>query len=160
MTPEIAEYYRAMLLAGIRDKFDAAFERALIEEEPLSDLVLSLCTCISDSEQVLQILREYTLNFNIDEHCVYDLVLEDLRDRYLAGRMSGADVVRTLYRIASLRVTLLVDPWWNVEDTNYVLELYEDNFINESVFNQCFDAWFFHGERLDAWALQQEANNH
>ena len=160
MTPEIAEYYRAMLLAGIRDKFDAAFERALIEEEPLSDLVLSLCTCISDSEQVLQILREYTLNFNIDEHCVYDLVLEDLRDRYLAGRMSGADVVRTLYRIASLRVTLLVDPWWNVQDTNYVLELYEDNIINESVFNQCFDAWFLHGKRLDPWALQHEANSH
>ena len=50
MTPETAEYYRAMLLVGIRDKFDAAFDDALETEDPLTDLVLSLCTCISDND--------------------------------------------------------------------------------------------------------------
>lgn len=160
MTPETVEYYRAMLLVGIRDKFDAAFDDALETEEPLTDLVLSLCTCISDNEQVLSLLREYTLNFRIDEQMVHDLILEDVRERFLTGQMTRTDVADILYRTVWNLDKFFDDLWWDCVDIYHVLEFFEDGIINEEVFNRCFDAWFFHGERLDAWALQQEANNH
>jgi len=158
MTPEIAEYYRAMLLVGIRDKFDAAFDRALETEEPLSDLVLSLSSCISDVNQVLSVLHEYTLDYKIDEQVVRDLILEDLLSRYIAGEMTRADVTNTLYRIVWNLNKFWDDSWWKFTDIYYDLELYEDGVINEEVFNRCFDALFFCGERLAAWILQDEVN--
>ena len=35
MTVEMVAYYRTMLLVGIRDRFDVAFDQALETEEPL-----------------------------------------------------------------------------------------------------------------------------
>ena len=159
MTPEIAECYRLLLLVGIRDTFDISFDRALETEDPLTDLVLSLCTCISDNEQVLSVLREYTLNCRIDEQAVYNLVLEDVRNRYLTGKMTRADVSSTLYDIARNTGKFFEDPWYALTETYYELELYEDGYISEAVFNRCFDAWFFNREKPDPWQLQREENN-
>lgn len=156
MTPEMAEYYRAMLLVGIRDHLDAAFDHALETEEPLSDLILSLSTCISDNNQVLSVLREYTLDHTIDEQVVWDLILEDLRNRLLAGEMTRTDVVGMLCRIVRNLDVLWEEPWLSVTDVSYDLELFEDGVICEEVFNQCFDAWMYRGERLDAWTLQRQ----
>ena len=44
MTPEMVEYHRAMLLVGLGDRFYRAFDEALEQENPLSELILSLCT--------------------------------------------------------------------------------------------------------------------
>lgn len=158
MKSEMIAYYRAMLLVGIRDKFDAAFEHALETQEPLSDFVLSLSTCISDDNRVLSILREYTLNHPADEQAVCDLVLEDVCSRYLAGQMTRGDVAELLYRIVMNLDKFMDDPWHQLTYPHYDLELWQDGFVTEEVFNQCFDAWFFRRERLNAWQLQAELN--
>ena len=151
MTPETVEYYRLMLQVGIRDKLDAAFDEALETEEPLSDLVLSLCACISDNERVLACLREYTLNFKIDEQKVNRLIVDDLLERFQAGEMTRPEVVKTLYKIACI-LNKWSDTLWNIS-LYYYVDLFEDGSISEEVFNKCFDAWFFRGELLDPWVL-------
>lgn len=159
MTPEMAEYYRAMLLVGFRDRLDQAFEHALETEEPLSDLILSMSTCISDDEQVLHILREYTLDHPFDAWAVCDLIRADVRERYMAGEMTRAEVTYTLYRIVMSLDRFWVDPWNDLTDGEYDLELFEDGHISEEVFNRCFDAWFFEGRHLNAWEVQRQFEN-
>ena len=156
MTPEIVEYYRLMLLVGLGEKFYQAFERILEQEETLPDLILSLSTCISDEAQVLAILREYTLDHAYDEQTVCDLVLDDLLGRYQAGELSRGDVVHTLGRIVHIQQKFWQEPWHSHMGLTYALELWQDKFICEEVFNKCFDAWFFSGQHLNAWTLQAE----
>lgn len=158
MTSEMIEYHRAMLLVGIGDRFYRAFDEALEQEEPLSDLILSLCTSISDENEVLHILREYTLDHPFDEQTVCDLILEDLRSRYLAGEMTRADVADILYRIVNELGMHWDELWHSLTDLSYDLELWEDGLICEEIFNQCFDSWFFQGKRLNAWELQKKHN--
>lgn len=158
MTPEMAEYYRAMLLLGFRDPFDAAFDQALESEEPISDLVLSLSTCVSDDNQVLSILREYTLQHPFDEQVVYQLVMEDIRKQFEAGNMTRSDVCLLLQRIIAQRETFFVEPWFSLTPIFHDLEMWEDGIFTEEVFIQCFDAWWFRGERLDGWELQRQRN--
>lgn len=156
MTPEMAEYFRAMLLVGIRDKLDAAFDHALETEEPLSDLILDLSGCISDDEKVLSVLREYTLDHPFDARVVCDLIREDIRGRYLAGEMTRAQAAGLLYRIVMALDKFWEEPWRDLTDGAYDLELLEDGQISVEVFNRCFDAWFFEGRRLNAWEVQRQ----
>ena len=156
MTPEMVEYYRAMLLVGFRDRLDAAFDHGLETEEPLSDLMLSLSTCISDDNQVLSVLKEYTLLHTYDERLVFQLVLEDVSKRFRAGEMSRSDVCLLLQRIIAQRETFWIEPWQRLTNVFYALELSEEGIISEDVFNQCFDAWWYRGECLDAWELRRQ----
>ena len=158
MTPEMAEYCRTMLLVGFRDPFDAAFDQALELEEPLSDLVLSLSTCVSDDNQVLSILREYTLQHPFDEQVVYQLVIEDIRKRFEVGNMTRSDVCLLLQLVIAQRETFFVEPWHSFTPIFYDLEMWEDGILTEEVFNQCFDAWWYHGEQLNGWELQRQQN--
>ena len=155
--PEIVEYHRAMLLVGMGDRFYQAFDEALEQENPLSDLTLSLCTCISDETEVLHILREYTLDHPFDEQTVCDLILDDLRSRYLAGALSRTEVVDLLYRIPRNLDKFYDEPWHSLTDLSYDLELLEENIITEEVFNQCFDSGLLRGKPLSAWELREKA---
>jgi hypothetical protein len=158
MTPEQAEYHRAMLLIGLDDRFEKCFDEALEVEDPLSDVILALSTCISDREKVLSVLREYTLTHPFDEKTVRDMILEDVRSRYQSGKMDRVEMVTTLYDIVVTLDKSLDDSWNILTEPTYYLELYEEDLICEDVFDQCFDAWFDRGERLDPWALQREVS--
>lgn len=158
MTPELVEFYRCLLLVGLGEGFYRAFDEALEREDPLSDLTLSLCTCISDEGAVLHILREYTLDHPFDEQAVCDLILTDIRSRYISGEMSRVQVAKTLYRIVAAIDKLWDDPWNSLMDLSYHLEAWEDGLICEEVFNQCFDSWFLEGKSRNAWALQKTYN--
>ena len=154
MTPEQAEYHRAMLLIGLDDRFEKCFDEALEVEDPLSDVILALSTCISNREQVLSVLREYTLTHPFDENAVRDLILEDISNRYRSGEMDRVKMVTALYDVVNALDKFQDDPWNILMEPTYYLDLYEEDLITEDVFDQCFDAWFYHGERLDPWALQ------
>lgn len=156
MTPEVAAYHRAMLLVGLRDRFDQDFDQGLENEDPLSDLILDLSACASNLNQTISVLHHYTLDHPVDEQKVYELVLEDIRSRYRDGSLSKAQVATTLYSIVNNLGKLLEEPWDAFAYLSDKLELLEDRLISEEVFDRCFDAWLFHGEYLDAWKLQRE----
>lgn len=160
MTPEVAEYLRALLLVGLNDRFDAYFDNALETEDPISDVILSLCSCNSNQKQVLSVLYEYTQTHPFDSHIVCNLVLEDILDRYHVGELTRRQTASLLYRIVVNLGHCLEEPWNSLTFPNYVLELCETDLICEEIFNQCFDAWISSGARLDPWELQRKHNNH
>ena len=133
MTPEQAEYHRAMLLIGLDDRFEKCFDEALEVEDPLSEVVLALSTCISSREQVLSVLREYTLSDPFDEKTVRDLVLEDIRSRYQSGEMDRVEMVTALYDVVVSLDKSLDDSWNILTEPTYYLELYEEDLISEDV---------------------------
>ena len=142
MTVEMAEYHRAMLQMGLGDQFYKAFDKMLEEEDPLSELTLLLCDCISDVNAVLHILGEYTLAKTVDEQAVRDLILNDIRIRFEAGQMSRRDVIATLYDIACGMNKPWEDPWLYFYMMSKVTDLYEEGFISEEVFHKDFDIWW------------------
>jgi hypothetical protein len=107
---------------------------------------------------VLSVLREYTLTHPFDENAVRDLILEDISNRYRSGEMDRVEMVTALYDVVSALDKFNVDPWNILMEPTYYLDLYEEGLITEDVFDRCFDAWFYRGERLDPWALQEEAH--
>lgn len=156
MSPEMVEYYRGMLMVGLGDGFYAAFDKALEEENPLSDLTLSLCTCISNEAEVLHILTEYTQSYTLDEEAVRDLVVADIRNRYESGEMTRVEVVRTLYTIVRALDRYWQEPWDWCTFMMFALEVYEDGITSEEAFNESFDEWWNYGKCIDIWALQRK----
>lgn len=156
MTPEKVAYYRAMLMVGLGDGFYAAFDKAVEEEDPLSDLILSLCTCISNESEVLHILTEYTLDCTLDEETVRDLIVEDIKIRYEMGNMTRADVVRTLEAIVRALDRYWQEPWFWCTEMVADLETYQAGYVSEAAFNECFDHWWNYGQCLDIWAFQRK----
>ena len=161
MTAEMAMYYSAMLQVGLGDNFYRAFDKALEEEDPLSDFTLSLCDHISDVNEVLHILREYTLDKVVDDQVVCDLILDDIRIRYESGRMTRMNVVTTLYDVARILDKRWEGPWLYFYMMSDVADLYEEGIVSEAVFNQDFDVWWNAEERdvskiCDQW---REHNN-
>lgn len=147
MTAEKAMYYSAMLQVGLGDSFYQAFDKMLDEEDPLSELTLSLSDCISDVNAVLHILREYVLDHSVNEQVVCDLILRDIRCRYELGKMSRVDVVTILYDIARLLDKGWEGPWLYFYMMSEVVDLYEEGFVSEAVFNKDFDIWWNAEER-------------
>ncbi len=83
MTPERAAYHYLMLRMGLRDAFDADFDAAVENEEPLSDLTVKLCTAPpSDSDACQSVLMNYYADFPLDGSEVFRLVLDDVARRW------------------------------------------------------------------------------
>lgn len=156
MTPESAAYHRLMLMVGLRDRFDAEVDHALETDDPITSPLLDLACCLSDTEKVISVLYEYTLAHQIDERKVCDLILNDLRSRYLGHQMTRAEITNTMYSILYYSGKRYLDPWEELAFASNVLELLEDHLISEEVFNECFDAFLLRGERLNAWTLQSK----
>ena len=82
MTPERAAYHYLMLCVGLREAFDADFDAAVENEEPLSDLTLRLCAAPpSDHDACISVLMNYYADFTLDGRAVLQLVLSDLAER-------------------------------------------------------------------------------
>ena len=158
MTTEMVAYYRAMLLVGIRDRFDADFDQALETDAPLSDLVLSLSTCISDDEAVLSVLQEYLLGRAFDEQIVCNLVLEDFRCRFREGKLTRREVTDCMCCMVESMGKRWDEPWESLTTPEHALDLWQEGLIAEDVFNQCFDAWLFEGKHINPWGLQRKRN--
>ena len=61
MTYEDAVYFKLVLLCGYKDELQAYVDKALIEQDPLSDVVLKLSAVGADDKKMLSVLNEYLL---------------------------------------------------------------------------------------------------
>ena len=59
MTYEYAAYFRLLLLCGYKDELQQYVEKALLEQDPLSDVVLELSLSGSNDKKMLSVLNEY-----------------------------------------------------------------------------------------------------
>lgn len=58
MTHEYAVFFKLLLLCGYKDDMEQYLDAALIEQNPISDVVLELCSTGLDDKKRLSILNE------------------------------------------------------------------------------------------------------
>ena len=157
MTPERAAYHRLMLLAGLQEEFEKNLDFALETEDPITAPILDLAFCMSDLNQTVSVLYNYTLDYSVDEQQVYDMIVAEFRRQYVDKQMNARAVCEALNKIQ--RICDFGDPWIDLYNYLYEYELLDEGIISEEVFKTGFESVFLHGKRLDVWALQREYNH-
>ena len=101
MTPERTTYHYLMLCVGLREAYDADFDAAVENEEPLSDLTLRLCAAPpSDHDACISVLMNYCADFRLDGGVVFDLVLADVAERWHSGSLSPRELADLCWNLA------------------------------------------------------------
>ena len=154
MTPEQAQYYLLMLRMGEYEEYDAALDRLLVEQDPLSPLVLELAFCMSDRRETISVLHNFLLDHPAEETQLMESQLAYVRKKYSEKAMTALQAADYLYGL--IVANGWNEPWFDLWQYCDVCELYEDGFISQTVFEQCFEAALLRGEHLDCWALQEE----
>ena len=156
MTPEQAQYFLLMLRMGEYDEYDAFLDRLLVEQDPLSPLVLELAFCMSDRRETISVLHNFLLDHPAEETQLMESQLAYVRKKYSEKAMTALQAAD--YLSGLIVANDWNEPWFDLWQYCDVCELYEDGFISQTVFEQCFEAALLRGEHLDCWALQEEEN--
>lgn len=156
MTPERAAYHRLMLLAGVQEEFEKDLDFALETEDPITAPILDLAFCMSDLNQTVSVLYNYTLDYSVDEQQVYDMIMTELRRQYASKELNSREVCEVLSKIQ--HICDFGEPWLDLYTYLYEYELLDEGMISREVFEAGFESVFLHGERIDIWALQKEHN--
>ena len=154
MTPEQAQYFLLMLRMGEYDEYDAFLDRLLVEQDPLSPLVLELAFCLSDRRETISVLHNFLLDHPADEKLLMNQQLDWVRRQYSAKAMTAVQAAAYLSRVYHTKSG--TEPWWELWQYLDDYELYTDGVISQAVFETCFDALLLRGERLNSWVLQEE----
>ena len=156
MTPERAAYHRLMLLCGLREAFDRELDQALEVEDPIRAPILDLAFCMSDLDQTISVLYNYTLRYRVDWQQVYDMLLAELRRQYAEKLLTPIQLAHIMFSIARNCDDPLAEPWEALCYPSYAYELVEEGFLSGEVFNAAFEAFLLHGQRPDVWAMEKE----
>ena len=156
MTPERAAYHRLMLLAGVHEEFEWELDFALETEDPITSPILDLAFCMSDLNQTVSVLYNYTLGYSVDEQQVYDMIMAEFRRQYVSRQMNACAVCEALSKIQ--RICDFDKPWIELYSYLYEYELLDEGMISQEVFETGFESIFLHDERIDVWTLQKEYN--
>ena len=154
MTPEQAQYFLLMLRMGEYDEYDAFLDRLLVEQDPLSPLVLELAFCLSDRRETISVLHNFLLDHPADEKLLMNQQLDWVRRQYSAKAMTAVQAAAYLSRVYHTKSG--TEPWWELWQYLDDYDLYTDGTISQEVFETCFDALLLRGERLNSWVLQEE----
>ncbi len=151
MTYECAVYFRLLLLCGYKDELQKYIDKALVEQEPLSNVVLELSSVgVNTDDKILSVLNEYLLQVedsDIDYHkSVFHLVMSFLNRKYVEDSMSMADVTNLMYRIAVYTERYLDEPWRTMYLMGELFDEAEAGYIDKEDYQRKFDA--FMNERI------------
>ena len=145
-----------MLRMGEYEEYDAALDRLLLEQDPLSPLVLELACCMSDRRETISVLRNFLLDHPADAQALMESQLAFVRKKYAEKAMTAAGAVNYLYGL--IVAGGYDEPWSDLWKYCDLHELYEDGIISQAVFEACFEAELLRGESLDCWKLQEAEN--
>ncbi len=90
---EDAFYFKILLQAGLTDGYDEWLDGFLEAEDPLSDIVLKLALCGSDTRATVSCLHNYCAFQEIDEAAVCERLRLFLKDAYHTNRLSKEETV-------------------------------------------------------------------
>lgn len=148
MTYEYASYYKLMLLCGYTDELISHVNRALNEQEPISDIILDLGFAGENPKKLLSALNAYLgqIKFSdIDyDGTVFNLVMDFLKRKYVDESMSRKDMTKLMYRFAThteqyLAGEIMDDPWYTMYFLDDLLYDAEHGYISKQSFECAFD---------------------
>ena len=100
MNREEAYYHKLLLMNGIDDAFDSWLDSYLKTEDPLSDIVLNLSTCGSNTNQIISYLHNYCLEKPFDEKVVCDKLRSFLKEAYDKELYTLEELCALMYKLA------------------------------------------------------------
>ena len=103
MTPDEAQYYLLMLRLGEYATYDQALDRLLLEQDPLSPLVLELACCMSDRRETISVLHNFLLDHPADERKLMESQLEWVRSQYREKAMTAVQAAEYLSRVYDVK---------------------------------------------------------
>lgn len=144
MTYEYAVYFKLLLLCGYKDDMEQFLDAALVEQNPLSDIVLELVTNGSDDKKILSILNEFiwqAQDSDIDDEAVFQLVMAFLKKRYVEDAMSIQDITGLMKRIAIYTERDFEEPWQTMFLLGDLFDEAEEGYIDKADYRRKFDAF-------------------
>lgn len=145
MTCEYAVYFKLLLLCGYKDELQKYIDKALVEQDPLSDIVLELSTVGTDDSKTLSVLNEYLLQVkdsDIDyDKSVFGLVMSFLKRKYVEDSMSMADITDLMYKLAVCTERYLDEPWHTMYFMGDLFDEAEVGYIDKEDYQRKFEAF-------------------
>ncbi len=145
MTYEYAVYFKLLLLCGYEDELQQYVDHALIEQNPLSDIILTLSTAGDNEKSILSALNEYLLQVNdadIDyDGTVFDFVMAFLQKKNSEKSLSMKAMTELMYRLARNTNRYFDEPWSTMYLMDDLFNEAESGCIDKSDFLLKFDAF-------------------
>lgn len=144
MTHEYAVFFKLLLLCGYKDDMEQYLDAALIEQNPISDVVLELCSTGLDDKKRLSILNEYirqVQDSDLDYETVFKLVMAFLKRRYVEETMSIRDMTGLMERIAVYTERYQDEPWQTMYVLGILFDEAEEGYIDKANYQRQFDAF-------------------
>lgn len=145
MTYEYATYFKLLLLCGYQDELQQYVDNALIEQDPLSDIILSLSAAGDDKKIILSVLNEYlrqVKDSDIDYNkTVFDLVMSFLKNTYQDDLLSKKAMTKLMYHIAIYTERYLEEPWSTMYYMDDLFDEAEAGYIEKEDFLLKFEAF-------------------
>ena len=142
---EYAVYYKLLLLCGYTEELRDYIDTALVEQNPISDVVLELSTAGSDDKRLLTVLNEYLSNVqdsDIDyDSEVFELVMSFFRKKYVEEAASMAEVAALMYQMAVHTGRYLEEPWYTMYFMGDMLEEADNGYIDKKDYQRRFHAF-------------------
>lgn len=145
MTYECAVYYKLLLLCGYKDDLEQYLDASLVEQNPLSGVVLELFSARCDDKKKLSALNEYLRQGNdsdIDyDKSVFHHVMSFLRRKYTDDDMSMKDITDLMYQIAIQTERYFDEPWNTMCLMGILYGEAEEGYIDKDDYQRKFDAF-------------------
>ena len=145
MTYEYAVFYRLLLLCGYKDELQQYIDDALVDQDPLSNIVLELSTTGSDDKKMLSVLNEYLLQVkdsDIDyDVTVFDYVMSFLKRKYVKDAMPMKDITELMYRLALYTERYPDEPWYSMYLMSDLFNDAEAGYIDKENYQRKFEAF-------------------
>ncbi len=158
MTYEYAVYFRILLLCGYTDELNEYIDKALIEQDPISDIVMDLSLSSNDNKKMFSVLNEYILDVkdtDIDYNgCVFDLVRSFLKKLYNEHTLPMEDLTRLMCQIAINSERTLDDPWCILYNMDILYSEAQLGYYDKDDFQNKFDAFINNGIWFDPDTIQ------
>ena len=149
MTFEYTVYFKLLLLCGYNGELQQYIDAALIEQDPLSDIVLKLSTSSSNDKKMLSILNEHLLQIkdtDIDyDKTVFELVMSFLKIKYFEESMPMDEITRLMNKLAVYTEHYLDEPWYTMYCMDALFGEAESGFINKKEYQRNFIAFLNEG---------------
>ena len=145
MTYEYAVYFKLLLLCGYRDELQQYIDNALVEQDPLSEIILELSTAGSDDKRALSMLNEFlrqVVDSDSDwDKTVFELVMSFLKREYVHNEMSMKNITDLMYKLAVHTERYYYEPWYTMYLIGELFDEAETGYIDKADYQQKFEAF-------------------
>ena len=152
MNREEAYYYKLLLINGIRADYDSWLNSYLETEGPLSDIVLNLAFCTSDTDKTVSYLHSYCFEAPFDEKIVCEKLRLFLKEAYNKNIYTMEDVCTLMYNLSMAHgdpSDFKLDSWYDMFYLPEYFELANDGVISQEKFEKAFLLYLNEGISVD-----------